>query len=55
MSRIIPIAGVPPTVSLYVSEEKIQAFLPWIDSVVHEGLVTLETVRVLRYVAGGAV
>ena len=44
----------PIVVEIVDGEEKIQEFLPWLDSVMHEGLVTLEKVRVLRYVAKGA-
>jgi len=41
----------PMVVEIVDSEEKIQNFLPWLDLVVREGLVTLERVRVVRYVA----
>ena len=44
----------PIVVEIVDSEEKIQELLPWIDSVMHEGLVTMEKVRVLRYLAKGA-
>ena len=42
----------PIVVEIVDTEERIQSFLPWLDSVLHEGLVTLEKARVLRYVAG---
>ena len=42
----------PLVVEIVDSEERIQTFLPWLDTVLHEGLVTLEKARVLRYVAG---
>jgi uncharacterized protein len=42
----------PIVVEIVDSEERIQTFLPWLDTVLHEGLVTLEKARVLRYVAG---
>lgn len=42
----------PIVVEIVDTEERIQAFLPWLDTVMHEGLVTLEKARVLRYVAG---
>jgi uncharacterized protein len=41
----------PIVVEIVDSEERIQSFLPWLDEVVREGLVTLERVRVVRYVA----
>jgi PII-like signaling protein len=34
------------------AKERIDAFLPVVDELVTEGLVTLEAVRVLKYVAG---
>jgi PII-like signaling protein len=42
----------PIVVEIVDSEEKIQAFLPWLDGIVAEGLVTLERARVVRYVGG---
>ena len=42
----------PIVVEIVDSEERIQALLPWLDTVMNEGLVTLEKARVLRYVAG---
>jgi PII-like signaling protein len=39
----------PMIVEIVDTEEKLQAFLPWLDEAVGEGLVTLERVRVLRY------
>jgi PII-like signaling protein len=42
----------PIVVEIVDSEERIQTLLPWLDTVMHEGLVTLEKARVLRYVAG---
>lgn len=42
----------PVVIEIVDGDDRIQAFLPWLQSVVHEGLVTLEKVRVLRYVAG---
>lgn len=36
-------------VEIVDTEEKIQAFLPVLDGMVREGLVTLEKVRVLLY------
>jgi len=42
----------PIVVEIVDAEEKIQAFLPVVDELVTEGLVTLEAVRVLKYAAG---
>jgi len=39
----------PIVVEIVDTEEKLQAFLPWLDGVMTEGLVTLEKARVLRY------
>ncbi|MFU8858380.1 MAG: DUF190 domain-containing protein [Deferrisomatales bacterium] len=39
----------PIVVEVVDTEEKLTAFLPWLDEAVGEGMVTLERVRVLRY------
>lgn len=39
----------PIVVEIVDSAEKIEAFLPVIDEMVQEGLVTLENVRVIQY------
>lgn len=39
----------PVMVEIVDTEEKIQAFLPVLDEMVREGLVTLERVEVIRY------
>jgi uncharacterized protein len=39
----------PMIVEIVDSLEKIEAFLPILDTMVHEGLVTLEQVRVIHY------
>lgn len=39
----------PVVVEIVDTEEKIQAFLPVLDGMAREGLVTLEKVRVLLY------
>ena len=44
----------PLIIEIVDSEEKINAFLPELDSVMGSGLVTLEKVKVLRYGNGGA-
>jgi uncharacterized protein len=42
----------PIVIEIVDSEEKIRGFLPTVDGLVTEGLVTLEVVRVLKYAAG---
>jgi uncharacterized protein len=44
----------PVVIEIVDSEEKIRAFIPIVDELVSEGLVTLEAVRVLKYAAPGA-
>lgn len=39
----------PVVVEIVDSEEKISAFLPVIDQMVQEGLVTLEAIKVIQY------
>ena len=39
----------PVVVEIVDSEEKIEAFLPELDELINEGLVTLEKVRVIAY------
>ena len=39
----------PIVIEIVDSEEKIDAFLPVVDDMVTEGLVTIEAVRVLKY------
>ena len=43
----------PMVIEIVDTQEKIDAFLPQIDAMVEEGLVTLETVHVIKYVADG--
>jgi uncharacterized protein len=42
----------PVVVEIVDSEDKISAFLPVIDEMVQEGLVTLEAIRVIQYRSG---
>lgn len=42
----------PLVIEIVDSEEKINAFLPELDSIMGSGLVTLEKVKVLRYGKG---
>src|SRR5436189_1497017 len=39
----------PMVIEIVDSQEKIDAFLPLLDSMVSEGLITVEAVRVIRY------
>jgi PII-like signaling protein len=41
----------PIVIEIVDSEEKIDAFLPTVDELVTEGLVTVEAVRIVRYVS----
>jgi len=41
--------GLPVVVEIVDASEKIQAFLPWLDEVIKEGLVTLEKATVIAY------
>src|SRR3970282_1370193 len=41
----------PIVIEIVAAEEKINAFIPVVDELVTEGLVTLEAVRVLKYAA----
>lgn len=42
----------PIVIEIVDSEEKVQAFLPHLDEMVKEGLITLEKVNVILYQAG---
>ncbi len=42
----------PVLVEIVDTEEKIRAFIPSLDEIVTEGLITLETVEVIRYLSG---
>ena len=41
----------PILIEIVDSEENVDAFLPTVDELVTEGLVTLEAVRIVRYVS----
>jgi PII-like signaling protein len=41
----------PIVIEIVDAEEKVDAFLPTVDALVTEGLVTLEAVRIVRYVS----
>lgn len=42
----------PILIEIVDTEEKIRAFIPLLDDMVHEGLVTLESVEVIHYKSG---
>ena len=42
----------PVLIEIIDSEDKIRDFIPVLDEIVHEGLITLETVEVIRYKSG---
>ena len=39
----------PIVIEIVDSEEKVNAFLPWLDEIMGGGLVTLEKAKVIRY------
>jgi PII-like signaling protein len=41
----------PVVIEIVDAEDKVEAFLPTVDELVSEGLVTLEAVRIVRYVS----
>ncbi|MFH2128540.1 MAG: DUF190 domain-containing protein [Pseudomonadota bacterium] len=41
--------GLPVVVEIVDAPEKIEAFLPWLDEVIQEGLVTLEKATIIAY------
>lgn len=52
-ARIVDLSSdLPIVIELVDSEEKIAAFLPTLDAMVNEGLVTMERVDVIAYKAG---
>ncbi|MGZ3497836.1 MAG: DUF190 domain-containing protein [Vulcanimicrobiaceae bacterium] len=42
----------PVLIEIVDTEEKIRAFIPLLDELVQEGLITLESVEVIRYKSG---
>ena len=44
-------SDLPIVIEIVDAEDKINAFLPIVDELVTEGMVTLEVVRVIKYVA----
>lgn len=54
-SKILRLSSdLPIVIEIVDSEEKIDAFIPHIDTMVTDGLVTLEKVRVIKYRADAA-
>ena len=47
-------ADLPVVVEIADEESKIRAFLPWVEKMVQEGLVTLERVQVFLYRSRGS-
>ena len=45
-------ADLPVVIEIADTEERIREFLPALDVMVHEGLVTLESVEVIHYKSG---
>lgn len=45
-------SDLPILIEIVDGEDKIRAFIPVLDEMVHEGLITLETVEVIRYKTG---
>jgi PII-like signaling protein len=44
-------SDLPVVIEIVDAEEKVTTFLPVVDELVTEGLVTLEAVRIVRYVS----
>ena len=42
----------PVLIEIVDTEDRINAFIPILDGMVHEGLITLENVEVIRYKSG---
>ena len=52
-SKILRLSmDLPLVIEIVDAEEKIQAFLPWLDQAMIGGLVTIEKVKVIDYRAG---
>lgn len=52
-ARIFDLSSdLPILIEIVDEEEKVRAFIPVLDELVREGLVTLETVEVIRYMSG---
>ena len=52
-ARILRLSqDLPIVIEIVDTAERIDALLPQIDAMIHEGLVTIENVRILKYEAG---
>jgi uncharacterized protein len=52
-ARIFDLSSdLPLLIEIVDSDERIRAFLPQLDEMVHEGMVTLETVEIIAYRTG---
>lgn len=52
-ARILRLSqDLPIVIEIVDTAERIDALLPEIDAMIHEGLVTIENVRILKYEAG---
>lgn len=52
-ARVFDVSSdLPVLVEIVDSEEKVAAFLPQLDDLISDGLVTLETVEILHYKTG---
>ncbi len=52
-ARILRLSeDLPVVIEIVDTQEKIQRLLPFLDEAVKEGLITMEKVRIIRYVAG---
>jgi PII-like signaling protein len=45
-------SDLPVLIEIVDTEERVRAFIPLLDEMVHEGLVTLETVEIIHYKSG---
>ncbi|HEY8315027.1 MAG TPA: DUF190 domain-containing protein [Candidatus Baltobacteraceae bacterium] len=45
-------SDLPVLIEIVDTEERIRAFVPQLDAMVRDGLITLETVEVIRYKSG---
>ncbi|HET9030309.1 MAG TPA: DUF190 domain-containing protein [Candidatus Aquilonibacter sp.] len=47
-------ADLPILIEIVDTEEKVRAFVPVLDEMVRDGLITMETVEIIRYKTGQA-
>lgn len=54
-ARVLDLSSdLPVLIEIVDAEEKIRAFVPVLDGMVRDGLITLESVEIMRYTAGDA-